>query len=48
VTGFTKNGWRCRNNTYVSFTINLGDSPENILSNIDAIVVALLKILGLN
>jgi hypothetical protein len=48
VSGFTKKGWKCRNNTYVGFTIVLGDSPANILANIDTIVAAILQKLGLN
>jgi len=47
-TGFTKQGWKCRNNTYVGFTIVLGDTPANILASIDSIVTALLTILKEN
>jgi hypothetical protein len=46
VDGFTKQGWNCRNNTYVGFTIVLGDTPSNILANIDTIIADILKKLG--
>jgi hypothetical protein len=38
VSGFTKKGWKCQNNTYVKFTFTLNDVPQNVLTNIDGLV----------
>lgn len=37
VSGFTKKGWKCQNNTYVQFRFTLGGTPDNVLSSIDSI-----------
>lgn len=38
VSGFTKQGWKCQNNTYVGFTLVLNTLATNVLGNIDTIV----------
>jgi hypothetical protein len=46
VTGFTKKGWKCQNNTYVKFKFTLNDVPLNVLNNIDALVQQILRTCG--
>jgi hypothetical protein len=47
ISGFTKNGWKCQNNTHISFTITLsGATTSSVVTNIDSIISALLQYLG--
>jgi hypothetical protein len=48
VTGFTKKGWKCQNNTYVGFKIEILSTESNILSALDLIIAALLAMVGEN
>jgi hypothetical protein len=48
VSGYTKNGWKCQNNTYVGFTIVLNSDPASVLNNIDAIVDGLVALTNSN
>jgi hypothetical protein len=48
MSGFTKKGWKCQNNTYVKFTFTLNDVPQNVLTNIDALVQLILRTCGEN
>jgi hypothetical protein len=48
ITGFTKSGWKCQNNTRIAFTITLGGDVAAVLNNIDAIIAALLPMMGQN
>jgi hypothetical protein len=48
MSGFTKKGWKCQNNTHVKFTFTLNDVPLNVLTNIDALVQQILRTCGEN
>jgi len=44
ITGFSKVGWKCLNNTYVGFTIVLNADPSYVLTNVDSIINGLLSV----
>lgn len=45
VSGFTQQGWHCRNNSYVGFTIVINTTPDTILGDIDNVICKLLAML---
>lgn len=46
ISGFSKEGWKCLNNTRIAFTLTLGGNVAAVLTNIDAIISALLTMMG--
>ena len=45
VPGYTKRGWKCRNNVYVSFTFVISVTLTIAVGDIDSIVVAIYLII---
>ena len=49
LTGFTQDGWRCINSTYIQFSFTISTaSPSAVLLDIDTIISALLVLLSEN
>jgi hypothetical protein len=46
LTGFSKVGWKCRNNSYVDFSVTLNTNASFIFADLDTIVSFILKILN--
>lgn len=45
-TGFTRNGWKCVNNTKIKFAMTLTDNPEQTLGKIQDLTKQILKAAG--
>jgi hypothetical protein len=46
LTGFSKVGWKCRNNSYVDFSVTLSTNASFIFADLDTIVSFILTILN--